>query len=126
MRTGNADAVASAATDGSSERRKFHTNLEKVLLRPNAWVAIISANPTSGNDAGVADRLLPLRTERQGEETGDDVFTVATFCPWDQKRPEQLQDRRLHRISLTWAISLNLNPNLCRIGSSHATNAGDA
>ncbi len=71
-----ADAVAAAATDGCSQRRKLYTNSETVTLRANAWLAITSANPTFGNDAGLADRLLLLRMERQGEATGDDVFTT--------------------------------------------------
>ena len=70
-----ADAVASAATDGSSQRRKLYTNSETVLLRANAWLAVTSANPTFGNDAGLADRLLICRMERRADETGDGVLT---------------------------------------------------
>ena len=66
-----ADAVAAAATDGCSQRRKLYTNSETVTLRANAWLAITSANPTFGNDAGLADRLLPFRMERRGEGTSD-------------------------------------------------------
>lgn len=70
-----ADAIAAAATDGSSQRRKLYTNSETVLLRANAWLAVTSANPTFGNDAGLADRLLICRMERRADETGDGVLT---------------------------------------------------
>ena len=66
-----ADAVANAATDGCIERRKLYTNTEKVMLRANAWMAITSANPTFGNDAGLADRLLVVRMEPKSEATSD-------------------------------------------------------
>lgn len=66
-----ADAVASAATDGCSQRRKLYTNSETVTLRANAWLAITSANPTFGNDAGLADRLLVVRMEPKSEATSD-------------------------------------------------------
>lgn len=70
-----ADAVASAATDGCSQRRKLYTDSETVTLRANSWLAITSANPTFGNDAGLADRLLPFRMERQGSDTSDAALT---------------------------------------------------
>ena len=70
-----ADSVAAASTDGSSQRRKLYTNSETVTLRANSWIAITSANPTFGNDAGLADRLLPLRMERGGTETADSALT---------------------------------------------------
>jgi hypothetical protein len=70
-----ADAVAAAATDGCSQRRKLYTNSETVILRANAWLAVTSANPTFGNDAGLADRLLVIRMERRGDETSDAALT---------------------------------------------------
>jgi len=70
-----ADAIAAAATDGGSQRRKLYTNSETVLLRANAWLAVTSANPTFGNDAGLADRMLLCRMERRADETGDGVLT---------------------------------------------------
>ncbi len=70
-----ADAVAAAATDGCSPRRKLYTNSETVMLRANAWLAITSANPTFGNDAGLADRVLLVRMERSGEDTCDAALT---------------------------------------------------
>jgi 5S rRNA maturation endonuclease (ribonuclease M5) len=70
-----ADAVAAAATDGCSQRRKLYTNSETVILRANAWLGVTSANPTFGNDAGLADRLLVVRMERRGDETSDAALT---------------------------------------------------
>jgi hypothetical protein len=65
------DAVASAATDGSSPRRKLYTNQENITLRARAWLIITSANPTFAADAGLADRLLPVRMDRRTDETSD-------------------------------------------------------
>ncbi len=67
-----ADALANAATDGCSQRRKLYTNNETVILRARAWLCITTANPTFAADSGLADRLLPVRMERRdGEETSD-------------------------------------------------------
>ena len=70
-----ADAVAAAATDGCSQRRRLYTNSETVLLRANSWLAITSQNPTFGNDAGLADRLILLRMARRDVETSDAALT---------------------------------------------------
>jgi len=78
-----ADAIAAAATDGSSQRRKLYTNSETVLLRANAWLAVTSANPTFGNDAGLADRMLLCRMERRAGETGDGLLTVEILANRD-------------------------------------------
>jgi hypothetical protein len=70
-----ADALASAATDGCSVRRRLYTNSETVILRARAWLCVTTANPTFGNDAGLADRLLVVRMERRDEETSDAALT---------------------------------------------------
>jgi len=69
------DAVAAHATDGCSKRRRLYTDSETVMLRANSWLAITSANPSFGSDAGLADRLLIVRMERQGDETSDAALT---------------------------------------------------
>jgi hypothetical protein len=69
------DAIASAATDGCSVRRKLYTDAELVTHRPHAWLGITSANPLFGADAGLADRLLVVRMERRGDETSDAALT---------------------------------------------------
>ncbi len=66
-----ADALASAATDGCSSRRRLYTNSEQVVLRPRAWIGITPANPTFANDPGLADRILVVRMNRRDGETGD-------------------------------------------------------
>ena len=66
-----ADALANAATDGCSQRRKLYTNSETVVLRARAWLCVTTCNPTFAGDAGLADRLLVVRMERRGDETGD-------------------------------------------------------
>jgi CHC2-type zinc finger protein/Toprim domain-containing protein len=69
------DAVASAATDGCSQRRKLYTNSEKVTLRAHAWICLTTANPTFASDAGLADRLLVIRMNRRTDETSDSVLS---------------------------------------------------
>lgn len=69
------DAVANAATDGCSQRRKLYTNAETVILRANAWLCITTANPTFASDSGIADRLLLERMERREGETSDAALT---------------------------------------------------
>ena len=66
-----ADAIANAATDGCSRRRKLYSNAETVTLRARAWLAVTTANPTFASDAGLADRILPFRMARRDEETSD-------------------------------------------------------
>ena len=58
------DAVACAATGGSQRRRQLYTNSDLVTLRANAWLCVTTANPTFASDAGLADRLLLVRTHR--------------------------------------------------------------
>ncbi len=70
-----ADALASAATDGCSQRRKLYTNTETVILRAKAWLCITSANPTFASDSGLADRLLLVRMESATENTSDSALT---------------------------------------------------
>jgi hypothetical protein len=65
------DAVAAAATDGCSQRRKLYTNADTVTLRARAWLCLTTANPTFAADAGLADRLLPIRMNRRTNETSD-------------------------------------------------------
>ena len=69
------DALANAATDGCSQRRKLYTNSETVTLRARAWLAITTANPTFASDAGLADRLLLLRLGRHTGETSDGALS---------------------------------------------------
>ncbi len=70
-----ADALASAATDGCSQRRKLYSNADVVTLRANAWLIVTSANPLFGSDAGLADRLVLIRTERREDESSDAALT---------------------------------------------------
>ena len=65
------DALAAAATAGNIERRKLYSNRDRVLLRPRAWVAVTSANPTFAADAGLADRMLVVRLNRRTGQTAE-------------------------------------------------------
>jgi hypothetical protein len=66
-----ADAVASAATGGCSQRRKLYTNSDRITLRARAWLALTTANPTFASDSGLADRLIVVRMNRRTDETAD-------------------------------------------------------
>jgi hypothetical protein len=68
-----ADALANAATDGCSQRRKLYTNSETVILRARAWLCVTTANPTFAADSGLADRLLVDRFDRRDGEVTDDA-----------------------------------------------------
>jgi len=70
-----ADALACAATGGSQQRRRLYTNSDLVTLRANAWLAVTTANPTFANDAGLADRLLLVRTHRADGDTSDSALS---------------------------------------------------
>jgi hypothetical protein len=66
-----ANAVAAASTGTGKPRRKLYTNSEKIMLHPNAWICLTTANPTFASDAGLADRLLVVRMNRRTDETAD-------------------------------------------------------
>jgi hypothetical protein len=66
-----ADALACAATGGSQQRRRLYTNSDLVTLRANAWLIVTTANPTFASDAGLADRLLLVRTHRTEGDSSD-------------------------------------------------------
>ena len=68
-----ADAVAAAATDGCSQRRRLYTNSDTVTLRARAWLCLTSANPMFANDAGLADRLVVVRTHRATDGESSDT-----------------------------------------------------
>jgi hypothetical protein len=68
-----ADALANAATDGCSQRRRLYTNAETVTLRARAWLAVTTANPTFAADSGLADRLLLVRMARREDEATSDA-----------------------------------------------------
>ncbi len=70
-----ADALANAATDGCSQRRRLYTNSETVTLRARAWLAVTTANPTFASDAGLADRLLLVRMGRHDGDTSDGALS---------------------------------------------------
>jgi 5S rRNA maturation endonuclease (ribonuclease M5) len=67
-----ADALANAATDGCSQRRRLYTNAETVTLRARAWLAVTTANPTFASDAGLADRLLLVRMACRDNQASSD------------------------------------------------------
>lgn len=113
-----ADAVANAATGGSQQRRRLYTNSDLVTLRANAWLVVTSANPTFGNDAGLADRLLLVRTHRMDGDTSDSALS------------DEIQTHRdgaLVHISETLALALRDNqPTPAGLNQRHPDFAGFA
>lgn len=69
------DALAAAATGGSSEKRKLYSDSDRVTLRARAWTAITSACPSFASDAGLADRLLVVRLNRRTGQTAEGKLT---------------------------------------------------
>jgi hypothetical protein len=53
------------------QHRKLYANKEVVTLRAYAWLVVTTANPTFASDAGLADRLLLVRTYRAEGDTSD-------------------------------------------------------
>lgn len=70
------DALAAAATDGCTQRRKLYTNADTVTMRARAWCVVTSANPTFASDAGLADRLLVVRMDRSDAATSDAALST--------------------------------------------------
>jgi len=70
-----ADNAANASTGGCGERRKLYTDNTTVVLKPNSWLVLTTANPLFAQDAGLSDRLLVIRMGRLTDETGDSVLT---------------------------------------------------
>jgi hypothetical protein len=70
-----ADSLACAATGGSQRRRRLYTNSDLVTLRANAWLVVTTANPTFASDAGLADRLLLVRTHRAEGDSSDSALS---------------------------------------------------
>jgi hypothetical protein len=105
------DAIASAATDGCSVRRKLYTDAELVTHRPHAWLGITSANPLFGADVGLADRLLVVRMERRGDETSDAALTDEILAN---------RDAGLSHIAATLQRALaDTGPTLANLNARH-------
>ena len=59
------DAVCMYATKGVFTRRKLFTDAEELNLKPHAFIAVASKNPSSFRREDTADRLIILRLERR-------------------------------------------------------------
>lgn len=69
------DALAASATAVQQVKRRLYTDADQVILRPNAWIAVTTANPTFASDAGLADRLLVVRLRRRTGATAETSLT---------------------------------------------------
>lgn len=65
------DALAAAATNGSHEARKKYSDSDIIRHEARANIIVTSANPTFAGDAGLADRLIVVRLERNQRETAE-------------------------------------------------------
>jgi hypothetical protein len=70
------DAVAAASTGVGDIRRQLYTERATMELKPRAWLALTSANPTFAADVGVADRLLAVRLNQRTGENSDEALSV--------------------------------------------------
>lgn len=59
------DAVCAYTTAGEWTKRKFFTDSDELTLKPHAFIAVASKNPTSFRREDVADRSLIMRLERR-------------------------------------------------------------
>ncbi|MGO9246828.1 MAG: bifunctional DNA primase/polymerase [Verrucomicrobiia bacterium] len=71
-----ADAIASASTGAGVFPRKLYTDSGRVEMRPRAWLAVTTCNPTFAADAGLADRLLVARMNQRDGETSDEALST--------------------------------------------------
>jgi len=60
-----ADAVCSYTTLGKFIKRKLYSDDEQVIIKPHAFIAVASKNPTSFRREDVADRCVILRLDRR-------------------------------------------------------------
>lgn len=78
-----ADALASASTGGTQERRKLYKDCDIVRMRARSWVCVTSASPTFAADAGLADRLLVVRLKRRMGPTAETALSDEIACNRD-------------------------------------------
>jgi len=58
------DTVCAYATSGCWTKRKLFSDAEEVVIKPHAFIAVASKNPTSFRREDTADRCVVLRLER--------------------------------------------------------------
>ena len=68
------DAVCAYTTAGEWTKRRFYTDAEELTLKPHAFIAVASKNPTSFRREDVADRSVILRLERRERYTRFDAL----------------------------------------------------
>lgn len=86
------DAICAYATTGIWLKRKLFTNDEEHEIRPQAFLAVPSANPSTFRRADLADRCLVLRLDRiddnrlvdsiQGQLTADRPYLYGEWLYW--------------------------------------------
>ncbi len=59
------DAIAAYTTIGKWTKRKLFTDDENMIIKPHAFIAVASRNPSSFRREDVADRCVILRLERR-------------------------------------------------------------
>jgi hypothetical protein len=59
------DKVCAYTTTGTFSGRKLYTDSDEMLLKPHAFIAVASKNPSSFRREDTADRLIVMRLERR-------------------------------------------------------------
>jgi hypothetical protein len=62
-------------SDRLLEKRRLYTDADRVSLKARSWVCVTSASPSFAGDAGLGDRLLPVRLERRKGETAETALS---------------------------------------------------
>ena len=76
------DAIAAYTTGGKFHKRRLYADDEMHTIRPHAFIAVASRNPSSFRREDVADRCLILRLERRPD-----------FMPMEAWKAQILADR---------------------------------
>lgn len=92
------DAICAYTTLGYWVKRKLFSDAEEVQIRPHAFIAVASKNPTSFRREDVADRCIVMRLERRKD-----------FVPMQELRQEVLALRSQLLGEYIWYINQIVN-----------------
>lgn len=70
-------AINAYVTRGYRAERKLHTNIGRVEIRPQSFIAVASRDPRSFRQSDTADRSMVLRMERREHGRGIQELTTA-------------------------------------------------
>lgn len=102
------DAVCGYVTGAEVKKRKLFTDSGEVILRPQAFIAIASANPTTFRRSDVADRCILIRLERRD----DNASMRSLFASISNNRPEILGEWLYYLNKIVEAIRQGVGRNV--------------